>query len=160
LKQEISENKKDFQEENEKLDNLIIQQKKDLKSNQNIIADLRKEVEEKIKAEELLNKWGYEDKYENNIVIISYEESSLYKLFFGDYIFINSNKRADNIVEKILQVDNNYIIINKAKLSTKKLLEIENVIDSNLKINLLSYTPKDFTIKIIKKLEEENFNIL
>ena len=101
-----------------------------------------------------MTSWGYnkkEDK-QSDLVIINYEDSELFKLFFGKYDFIKSNSNLNDFKLKLKNLENRCVIINKANLSTQKLLEIENFINSKKKI-LLAYNSKDLVYKIIQHLK-------
>lgn len=109
----------------------------------------------------MLKNWGYSEnkKNKNNLVIVTYQDNDLFKLFFKEYEFIKSTANLNDLKQKLQTKKEQLIIINKAELNTQKLLEIESYIDSK-KIIIISYTPQEFVTKTIKKLAEENLNIL
>lgn len=160
LKNKMNQNEKKFKEERNELNDIINKKNSKIRKQKKEINKFKIENENLIQKEELLNHWGYSKKNtpKNNLVILSYEDSSLFKLFFGRYEFINTSINSNDLKQK-LSNNEKIIIINKAHLNTQKLLEIENYINSKKNV-LLSYNPKDLVIKIIKVMEKENINIL
>lgn len=161
LESEINEKQKKYKKEKNDLNILIKEKNKKIKNKENKIKKLEIENSHLINKKELLKSWGYSKKqnFENDLVIITYEDSGLFKLFFKHYDFIKSTANLNDLKQKLQTKKEQLIIINKAELNTQKLLEIESYIDSK-KIIIISYTPQEFVTKTIKKLAEENLNIL
>jgi hypothetical protein len=154
LQDKLNDLKINFKDERKDLNDIIKNQKTEITKKSNIIEKLQEKNKNLVSTEELLSSWGYNEKEDkqSDLVIINYEDSELFKLFFGKYKFIKSNSNLNDFKLKLKNIEDKFIIINKANLSTQKLLEIENFINSKKKI-LLSYNPKDLVYKIIKQLK-------
>lgn len=154
LQNKLNNLEREIKDKKDELNNIIKNQKADIKKKNSVIKKLQEENKKLVTTEELLTSWGYNKKEKNqsDLVIINYEDSELFKLFFGKYEFIKSNSNLNDFKLKLRNIEDKLVIINKANLSTQKLLEIENFINSTKKI-ILSYNQKDLIYKIIKQIQ-------
>ena len=115
------------------------------------INDLETKLNNRKEIDKILNNWGYDKEKDSKLVIISYENSKLYKLFFGNYVFINSQEAFQNINNLLSEYEERFmIVINKAQLNTKKLLKIESLIKSSNQYTFFASSPQMFVKKILK----------
>lgn len=161
LKAELKQNKKVAEAEKRKLKNKVQTKITELEHKNVKIAELKAENNRLVKKEELLQDWGYNKKsrLKNKLVLVTYQNCDLYKLFFKDYDFINSESNLNDLKQKLASKDEELIIINKAELNTQKLLEVETYLNNNF-IVITAYKAEEFITETIKKLTEENLNIL
>jgi len=154
LQNKLNDLKNKFKDERKELNEIIRSKKIDIKKKDQIDVELEEENKKLLTAEELLTAWGYNKKEnkQSDLIIINYEDSELFKLFFGKYEFIKSDSNLNDFKLKLKNIEDEFVIINKANLSTQKLLEVEDFINSRKKI-LLSYSPKDLVCKIIRHLK-------
>lgn len=137
----------------EELQAEIRSKEKIIDSKNNQISKLNSELESKVNKEVLFEKWG-ETNNDLKLVIISYDDSNLFNLFFGKYNFIDSSKSTHNITNMLQKYSAEFkIIINKAKLNTGKLLNLEDNLKDKNKTTIFANNPRELIIKTIPHLE-------
>ncbi|MFW6015989.1 MAG: hypothetical protein ACOCRK_06090 [bacterium] len=129
------------------------------KNHKKEIDNLSNEIGNHKSLEDYFVQWGYQST-KSNIIIFTYEDSKLYKLFFDQYMFINSTHNIFSIKNQLSQcTGNTIIVINKVGINTKKLLELEKEIETlenEHKIMIsLSFSPISLITDIINKFGEE-----
>lgn len=161
LKTELKETKKETEAEKRELKKSLKNKSKELDQKNEIVEKLKAEKRKLVAKEELLQKWGYnkKEKLKKSLVLLTYQDCDLYKLFFKDYEFINTESNLNDLKQKLASKDKELIVINKAELNTQKLLAVEACLNNNF-IIITAYQPEELITETIKKLTEGNLNIL
>lgn len=154
----LEKQKNKFEEESKKrirnLETTIEKKNSSLEQHKKENIKLRDEIDNKVDLNKLLKEWGLnENNLNQNIIIICRKDYELFDLFFGKHEFIDCQMPANDIIREIESYNDYLAIINKARINTNKLLQLEESIEAKNRITIFSSSPKDIVVKVINNFK-------